>query len=169
MKIKNTALLLLVIFILGMFPTTAFAAVENPFESIAATDYDTSDMPDKFQRKSGFVAMNKRDHNSYICFKSVDFTASPYAVVVNTATSTDYITNNTYEFRLDSPKGELLSTVYVTDCASWGNPVENIGTIIANKTRIPIITVATIDALFFLKRFHASLKYPIGLVSNFWS
>lgn len=143
MKIKKLAALLIFSFIISILPTAVNAAVEDIYSPFNATEYDETSAPNNFVKRTGYVAMNGRSHAQWICFKDIDFADAPYAVAISTATAQNYLANNTYELRIDSPTGKLISTVYVTDCADWGNPVENVGVVTDNVTGVHDLYVST--------------------------
>lgn len=143
MKLRNLSIILLTVLLIGLLPAASLAAVEDPYNKIAATSYDDTNAPDKFPKKEDCVWMQARTHGSYLCFKDVNFTDAPYAVSVSTATEEAYLAGNTYEFKLDSPNGPLISTVYVTECDDFTKPVENVGTITKSITGVHDIYVST--------------------------
>lgn len=143
MKLKKMTLLLILSFVINLIPAAVNAAAEDIYSPFAATEYDETSNPDKYVKRSGYVQMNGRTHGQWICFKGLNFTAAPYAVVIENAVSSDYLGNDTYEFRIDSPSGKLISTLYVTDCADWGNPVENVGAVTETVTGVHDLYVST--------------------------
>ncbi len=143
MKLKKLTLLLILSFVINLIPAAVNAAVNDIYSPFSATEYDETSTPEKYVKRNGYVQMNGRTHGQWICFKGLNFTAAPYAVAVANAVSADYTANDTYEFRIDSPSGKLISTLYITDCADWGNPVENIGAVTETVTGVHDLYVST--------------------------
>lgn len=127
MKIKNLSLILILAMILSALPFAASAAVGDPYDNIAAANFDASSNSNSVN-KSNRVAIS-RNASDWICYKNVDFSTAPYGVAVAIGLTKEYLTNNQITFRLDSPKAEPFAIVYVTECADWNTPVENIGTV----------------------------------------
>lgn len=141
MNLKRILPIVLCVLIAMVFPVAVSASGAYPFDVIEAISYDTTSDSSLFNKKSddvgSFVAMNARTHsNQWICYKDVDFTSAPYAVIINVATGSDQIAGNTFQVRLDSPTGDLVSTVSITDYIGWHNPVEHTGTITKSFTGV---------------------------------
>ncbi len=128
MKLKNLSIILTVIFIVCMLPIAATAAID-PYEVILPGGYNSASDTSKFVANGTKLPMNGRTLSAWVCYKNVNFTDAPYAVVVSNATSAEYMNNNIYEFRIDSPSGKLIATVHITEQNGWANAVDNIGTV----------------------------------------
>ncbi len=145
MKLKRLSLLLLAVFMISLLPVSVYAAVQNPFEPIHALNYDSSNDPAKFvkQTAKGYVAFNGRNHGLYVCFKDVNFEYAPYSVTVSNGVSSGYLSNNTFQFRIDSPDSDPIATVYVNECIDWEAPNETTGTVTKKVTGVHDLYVSS--------------------------
>ena len=124
MKINKLAVF--IIMCMCLVPLTANAQ-HDPYGVIKMIDYDEAQWTVRLS--NGGVAFDTRSHDYHLRFKDVEFTDAPYGVELLSGTGSDYTNNNTVEIRLDSPDGEVLSKIFITEGNGWENPVSFVGTI----------------------------------------
>jgi len=163
MKIKNLSIILVIVIILSMVPLAASAAWA-PYDMISAVNYTSTNNAAK-NKPNGNKLPISNNIADWICFADVTFEEKPYAVVVSNATDVGYLANNTIVFRLDSPTGKIISTVYITESQGWSTPVNIVGTITEEITGTHDIYVSSSrDNDLYSFYFKANLKGELNYV-----
>ena len=143
MKLKKLNLIIILTLITGLLPSAAFAAERDPYELISAQSYDDSNAANKMYKRNGYLAMDARSHGSWIVFKNIEFTDAPYAVAVSNGVGDDYLANNSFVFKLDSPDSDPIATVYLEETLGWDNAFETVGTVMKSFTGVHDVYVST--------------------------
>ncbi len=164
MKLRKLSLLIVTFLLISVFPAAVSADGADPYEMIDALSYDsTSDA--SLHVKTTYVAMNGRSYNHWICFKNVNFTLEPTAVVIyNAVAQSEIDKGDFYQIRLDDPKSDPITTIEIKEYGGWHTPMENIGNISQKITGIHDVYVLTNQAnnlhgIYFIGKDADAFKY----------
>ncbi len=164
MKLRKLSLLIIAFLLISVFPAAVSAAGADPYEMINAISYDIASDA-SLHVKSTYVAMNGRSYNHWICFKNVNFTLEPTAVVIyNAVAQSEIDKGDYYQIRLDDPKSDPIAELEITEYDGWHTPLENIATISQKITGIHDVYVLTTQAnnlhgIYFIGKDTDAVKY----------